>query len=221
MTCRRPGIGWLHIIVSAALLLPAAAWALSDHFVQEGVFLDGNGAVIEGDHTLHVRLWDRLAGGQVLLDETHEDVPFFEGYYAIAIGSLDDIDPAIFRGDVFLGIALDDGDELRPRTRLTKVPGAFVADVALDVLGDIHPSSVSIGERAVIDSDGEWVGPPGNLRGPEGPQGPPGPPGQAGGDGSPDTPQQVRDKLRQVDGAGSGIDADLLDGVSSDQFVRV
>ncbi len=44
--------------------------------------------------------------------------------------------------------------------------------------------------------------------------------GEQGDRGSPDTPQQVRDKLRQVDGGGSGIDADLLDGINSAGFVR-
>ena len=44
-----------------------------------------------------------------------------------------------------------------------------------------------------------------------------GPPGPAG---SPDTSQQVLEKLNQVDGSGSGLDADTLDGLGSDQFVR-
>src|SRR4051794_28249169 len=36
--------------------------------------------------------------------------------------------------------------------------------------------------------------------------------GAAGSDGSPDTAPQVLDKLKQVDGDGSGLEADLLDG---------
>jgi hypothetical protein len=46
-------------------------------------------------------------------------------------------------------------------------------------------------------------------RGAEGPQGPQGPAGSA------DTSQQVLGKLIEADGAGSGLDADTLDGVSS------
>ena len=49
---------------------------------------------------------------------------------------------------------------------------------------------------------------------------PPGAPGAAGADGSPDTAAQVRDKLLTVDGAGSGVDADTLDGISSAGFLR-
>jgi len=45
----------------------------------------------------------------------------------------------------------------------------------------------------------------------EGPQGPP---------GSPDTPQQVLDKIVQVDGQGSGLDSSFLDGIDSTGFLR-
>lgn len=48
---------------------------------------------------------------------------------------------------------------------------------------------------------------------------PAGPPGQPGADGSPDTAEQVRSKLQTVDGAGSGIDSDLLDGHDGSDFV--
>jgi predicted acyltransferase (DUF342 family) len=61
---------------------------------------------------------------------------------------------------------------------------------------------------------------PQGIQGPAGPVGPQGPAGANGANGSPDTPVQVRDKLTQVDGVGSGVDADLLDGLSSASFLR-
>ena len=45
--------------------------------------------------------------------------------------------------------------------------------------------------------------------------------GVAGPAGSPDTPAQVLSKLATVDGAGSGLDADTLDGVSNDTWHEV
>ncbi|RPI39295.1 MAG: hypothetical protein EHM67_10350 [Hyphomicrobiaceae bacterium] len=64
------------------------------------------------------------------------------------------------------------------------------------------------------------MGPPGpqgeqGIQGLTGAQGPMGPQGLPGADGSPDTAAQVLAKLITVDGAGSGLDADLLDGQSS------
>lgn len=66
------------------------------------------------------------------------------------------------------------------------------------------------------------VGPQGiqGVAGPVGPQGVAGVAGAAGQNGSPDTPAQVLAKLVQVDGAGSTLDADLLDGLSSAAFLR-
>lgn len=52
-----------------------------------------------------------------------------------------------------------------------------------------------------------------------GPAGSPGSPGSPGADGSPDTAAQVLAKLITVDGAGSGLDADLLDGNHAAAFV--
>jgi hypothetical protein len=49
-------------------------------------------------------------------------------------------------------------------------------------------------------------------RGEQGERGLQGLPGADGQDGSPDTPQHVLDKLKQVDGSGSGVDADTVDG---------
>jgi hypothetical protein len=62
------------------------------------------------------------------------------------------------------------------------------------------------------------AGPKGDT-GPAGAKGEKGDKGDKGADGSPDTPEQVRDKLASVDGAGSGVDADRLDGLSSTEFV--
>jgi hypothetical protein len=56
-------------------------------------------------------------------------------------------------------------------------------------------------------------------QGAQGPQGLQGPKGETGASGSPDAPAQVLGKLTTVDGAGSGLDADLLDGVSAGGFV--
>ncbi len=214
-------------VCAALLLLAAPAWALPDQFVQEGLVFDGEGRPIEGEHTLRVRLYDAAQGGALLFDEVHRGVPFFEGYYAVSVGSVERLTPGLFdAARVYLGLTIDQGAELAPRTPIVKVPAALLADVAGNAVGDITPRSVRVGGQLVIDGDGRWVGDPTGLVGPPGPpgaagpEGPEGPRGPAGGDGSPDTPAQVRDKLRQVDGAGSGVDADALDGLDSGRFMR-
>jgi hypothetical protein len=54
----------------------------------------------------------------------------------------------------------------------------------------------------------------------QGPPGIPGAQGTQGPGGSPDAPAEVLGKLSGVDGAGSGLDADTLDGVTADGFLR-
>lgn len=70
------------------------------------------------------------------------------------------------------------------------------------------------------------AGPQGEI-GPSGPQGEPGVKGDKGDKGDPgasgsaDTPMQVLDKIKQVDGPGSGLDASFLDGYDSSHFLEV
>ncbi len=221
------------LLLSLGLLLAAGpAVALPDHFVQEGLVVDADGRPLEGVHRFRIGLHTAADGGERLFEEVHPGVELFEGYYALFIGSVEPLDPAIFTRDaLYLSIRIDGGAELEPRTPVAKVPAAMVSDIAVNVIGDITPRTVSIaGVGLVIDGDGRWVGDPTGLQGPEGPRGPrgddgprgpQGPAGQAGGDGSPDTPDQVKDKLVQVDGSGSGLDADLLDGLHANRFMRV
>lgn len=57
-------------------------------------------------------------------------------------------------------------------------------------------------------------------KGDPGDQGIQGPPGQDGKDGTTDTPTMVLNKIKNVDGSGSGLDADVLDGYDSSYFAK-
>jgi hypothetical protein len=97
-----------------------------------------------------------------------------------------------------------------------KVTGEDVVDGSL--------TTKDVANRSLLTKDfkkGQLPAGPVGPQGPAGPAGPAGPtgapgakgePGAKGQDGSPDTPTQVLDKLAGVDGAGSGLDADRLDG---------
>jgi hypothetical protein len=91
-------------------------------------------------------------------------------------------------------------------------------------VGDDELTGAQIAE-ATLDQGSLPVGPRGpegpmGATGPEGPAGERGPQGLPGTNGSPDTPQQVLDKLKQVDGTGSGLEADALDGLGASGFVQ-
>ncbi|MGC6419135.1 MAG: fibrinogen-like YCDxxxxGGGW domain-containing protein [Bradymonadia bacterium] len=203
MFTRGVGIG----LLSLFFVLPALAFP--NQMMQEGLVNDAQGRPIEGNFEVRVKLFRQAEGGVAVYTETHPDVAFIGGYYAVAIGSEEALDPTLFADALFLEVTIDDGQPLLPRIQLLKVPVAFRADLADNVTGNITPSSVSVGGNVVIDQNGSWVGdptglrgpagPPGNdgargPRGPEGPQGPQGergPAGTAGGDGENADPNEV------------------------------
>ena len=88
-------------------------------------------------------------------------------------------------------------------------PGAVNSDDVEDgslLSTDFRPGQIPRGEKGERGAQG--------IQGPKGDQGDPGP------SGSPDTPTQVLDKLKTVDGAGSGLDADLLGGSALSDLQR-
>ena len=133
------------------------------------------------------------------------------GYYAILIGSEDTLELDMLMGDgLFLGVSIDEGDELTPRRPVVNVPSAMVAEVAKDVQGPSIRNQIRINGQVVIDENGQWVGDPTGCKDRQ----------ESRRDGSADTPTQILDKLVQVDGDGSLLDADLLDGLQANRFMR-
>ena len=74
------------------------------------------------------------------------------------------------------------------------------------------------GPTGATGPQGNSVTGPQGSTGSTGPQGTTGATGATGPQGSPDTAAQVLTKIKTVDGSGSGLDADLLDGINSDRF---
>lgn len=161
MTRRRYGWGMV-----LAGVLAASAWATSSAaevpsgITQQGRLLDSDGEPVSGQTLMVFTIYDSPTESEeanVLWTETHE-VTLDEGYFSVRLG--DDGDnpfPAgLFDGSVrHLGLRVGTDDEMTPRERIASVPYALVAN---DAVGDIHPTSVTVGGTKVIDEDGKWVG---------------------------------------------------------------
>jgi hypothetical protein len=91
------------------------------------------------------------------------------------------------------------------------ITGKQIADRSL-TLKDLAPSAVS-----ALQGRTGAQGPAG-APGAQGPAGPPGAQGPAGPAGADFSPQQTVARLTSADGEGSALDADLLDGRSSEYF---
>lgn len=113
------------------------------------------------------------------------------------------------------------------RERTTTVVAAFVAGAVVATAATAGAAALitgsqikdgSIGTRDLSPAIRRQLAARGSsLPGPRGPQGERGDPGQQG---SQDSAAQVRDKLLTVDGPGSGLDADTLDGKHAADFAR-
>ena len=127
------------------------------------LFLTHQGNISESDHTpasgvisVTFSLYDASDASDSLWTEIL-DVTFDNGFYSVVLGSQTSLSPELFDGgDSYLGIALDGQAEFSPRSRITTVPYAIRAGVA-DELDTSE--GISIGETAVIDNSGQWIGP--------------------------------------------------------------
>lgn len=74
--------------------------------------------------SLTVTLWDAATGGTQLYTETHTNVALNSGVFAVRIGAAGSGVPTTAVGalPVFVGLSINGGAELTPRTRLTSVP---------------------------------------------------------------------------------------------------
>ena len=172
--------------VAAIVLIPTVVLALLNIFMQEGFVTDRRDRAFDGAYDITVQLFDVAQGGVAFFEELHEDVEISNGYYAIPIGGVEELDGTVFEGDVWFTIRIDDGDFLEPRIPLGKVPAAFISDLALNIVdtANIDVATVAVGGEVVIDQNGRWVGDPVGLRGAQGPEGERGPQGPTGAPGA-------------------------------------
>ena len=180
------------LLLGLLLGAPAVAWAVPTEIVHEGMILDEDGIPVQGQVVLSLGLYEQAEGGEPLWFEEYA-VELLTGYYVLHLGEQSDITGVFDGGARYLGISVDGEEELSPRHAVRSVPYALVAN---NVVGDITPSSIWVGDGQVVDSDGNWTGPP------------------------PMSPEQVLVAVRSVDGDGSGLDADRLDGIDSTRFFQ-
>jgi hypothetical protein len=137
-----------------------------------GVLSEIDGTLVEGETDLTLLLYAGPFETTPIWTEerTGDDrVELQRGYFSLYLGEVTPLDPSIIANadELWLALKVGDDDEMT-RIRFPSVPYAFVAS---DVRGDIHPRSISVDGKPIIDSTGRWVG---ETSGVEGPRGEPG-----------------------------------------------
>lgn len=113
----------------------------------QGILTDANGVfVADGAHALRLAIYDTQTGGTALHVET-QNVTVVKGVFNAIIGASGGISTSLsFDRAYFLGVSVDGGAELEPRTPLTAAPYAIRAELA--ALAD---SAANAARAAVAD----------------------------------------------------------------------
>ena len=194
------------LLTFAVLVLPApevtAQTSVPASLPFQGRLTLQSGGNANGSLKLTFRFYAQATGGTALWSEVHPAVRVTNGLFKVELGSTAAFPAKLFDGKkLYMSLQVASDAEMTPRLVVTSQAYSKLAENAVDVKGhDIHPKTVSAGQRMVIDANGKWVGDPTGLRGPKGNPGPTGPQGPQGLQGArgptgltgPQGPQGVR-----------------------------
>jgi hypothetical protein len=91
----------------------------------QGTIQEASGANLEnGEYAMTFRLYDTETGGTPVWSETQDVVDVIGGVYSTLLGKVNPLNAA-FDKTYYLGVSLNYGAEVVPRTRLTASPYAF------------------------------------------------------------------------------------------------
>lgn len=128
-------------------------------------------SMVDGSYNITFRMYDAPTDGNIIWEETRESVLVAEGYFQLNLGLVNPL-PVMTSLDtpLFMSVQVGGDVELSPGLRVgatvrsqwaERAIAASLAEHATDVSGEnIHPATISIGEREVINAQGQWVGEP-------------------------------------------------------------
>ncbi len=128
----------------------------------QGVLRDPLGRTVQDDYyKLTFAIYESPEGGDSLWSETYEGLQVNHGVYAVELGSMHSMSGLTFGVQYYVGISVQDGQELEPRLKLTNAPAAMA------VLGvdNIFPSSGNIGVGTQTPEAGLHILPTANASG--------------------------------------------------------
>jgi len=149
-------VRFVAMLVGVAIAIgPASAADIPKLIIHQGYLTDKSGAPVTASLAMSFGIYKSAGGDDLVWEEDVGQVNVTGGHYAIEIGKTAALDTVFFNdSELYLEIRVK-GKKMTPRQRIGAVPYAFVAQ---DVVGDIHPKSVTVGGSTVVDSSGKWVG---------------------------------------------------------------
>jgi len=152
------------LVGHAQLILSNAPRTIS----YQGYVLDATQKPISGNHRITIKLYDAAIEGTVLHTESFS-ASLQGGVFSVLLGSNEPLESSLhFDKPYWLGINVDDGAELVPRTALSSVPYAIHADAASSLVKDATGAVTSIngkagdvvlkgGDGTLVQTDGKTI----------------------------------------------------------------
>ena len=169
-------LGW-GLAIAAHAALPAV-------ISYQGQLTQAGGGPLPGPAQLVFRLYGAATGGAALWTETPPAVALSSGVFSVQLGSAAPL-ALPFDQPYYLGVSVNGGAELAPRTPLASAPYALAAQTVAD--GAVTAAKIgqvcAVGETLVRTASGWACGAATGPHGPQRPAGPAGPTGPAGAAG--------------------------------------
>ncbi|MBI5528199.1 MAG: hypothetical protein HY897_17845 [Deltaproteobacteria bacterium] len=155
----------ISIAIASAFAIAAGAAARAEvplTLSHNGYLTDTQGAPVNVTLPFVFKVYAEETGGDPVWVEAIPNVGVQNGFYATTLGLSTSL-ASVFnaRKDVWLEISVD-GIAITPRQKISAVPYALVAD---DAVGAIHPTSITVGGKKVVDEEGKWSGDPSGIPG--------------------------------------------------------
>lgn len=129
-------ICWIHLIVTGFSLLSGQTFGI------QGVLRDQLGDLVaDGNYDLTFRLYETETGGSAIWTETISSVPVLHGVFSDDLGDISSFSSISFDRTYWLGISINGGSEMTPRSKFTNSPYTM-AVIGAD---NLFPSSGNVG----------------------------------------------------------------------------
>jgi hypothetical protein len=132
-------------------ILATAAFAVPKTINYQGRLSDSEGVPVNGTVSMTFAIYNAPTGGELLWSETQSSVTVTDGAFSVALGSVT-LFTVTFDEEYYLGVKVGGDAEMTPRAALVSVPYALRAKEA-DSVGASSVTSSKIEDGAIVDAD--------------------------------------------------------------------